>query len=124
MIGGDGETDWEEAELTGGKASVGFDLQLLDLFDQQGDVLQEVRVLLQQPLNSDLGVIPSIRLHQQLLLENVDLRKPARTSQKTNTEKLEAKGLCDLFEKALEPHTNHVTSSPSTVLNKPEELYK
>lgn len=80
MSGGDAETDWEVGELTGGEASVGFDLQFLDLFDQQGDVLQEVRVLLQQPLNSDLGVVPSIRLHRQLLLENADLRKPVCTS--------------------------------------------
>lgn len=92
MSGGDAETDWEVGELTGGKVSAGFDLQFLDLFDQQGDVLQEVRVLLQQPLNSDLGVVPSIGLHRQLLLENVDLRKPACMSEKTNTGKPEAKG--------------------------------
>lgn len=72
--------DWEVGELTGGEAPVGSDLQLLDLLDQLGDVLQEVRVLLQQPLNSELRVVPSACLHRQLLLENVDLRKPACTS--------------------------------------------
>lgn len=72
--------EWEVGELTGGEAPVGFDLQLLDLLNQQGDVLKEVRVLLQQPLNSELRVVPSARLHRQLLLENVDLRKPACTS--------------------------------------------
>lgn len=61
--------------LTGCEASVCFDLQLLDLLDQQGDVLQEVSVLLQQPLNSDLGVVAGVRLHRQLLPEDVHLRK-------------------------------------------------
>lgn len=70
------EAGWEVGQLTGAEAPAGFDLQLLDLFDQQGDVLQEVRVLLQQPLNSELGVVPSVGLHRQLLPENVDLGKP------------------------------------------------
>lgn len=104
--------------------SAGFDLQLLDLFDQQGDVLQEVRVLLQQPLNSDLGFVPSIRLHRQLLPENVDLRKPACMSYKTNTGKPEPKGLFDLSGKALKPETNHATSCQSAVLNQQEKLHE
>lgn len=36
-------------------------------------MLQEVGVLLQQPLNSDLGIVPSAGLHRQLLLEDADL---------------------------------------------------
>lgn len=36
-------------------------------------MLQEVGVLLQQPLNSDLGIVPSVGLHRQLLPEDADL---------------------------------------------------
>lgn len=112
----DAQTGWEVEELTGGKASVGFGLQFLDLLDQHGDVLQEVRVLLQQPLDSDLGVVPRIRLHQQLLLENVDLRK-TNVHVRRNRGKPELRGVFDFFEKALKPHTSHVTSCQSTVQN-------
>lgn len=48
-------------------------------------MLQEVGVLLQQPLNSDLGVVPSVRLHRQLLLEDVDLRKIQHASRHSPT---------------------------------------
>lgn len=50
-----------------------FELQLLDLFDQQGNVLQQVCVLLQQPLHSGLGFSPSTQLHRQLFLQNIYL---------------------------------------------------
>lgn len=61
--------------LTGCQPAGCFQLQFLDLFDQQGDVLQQVGVLLQQPLHSCLGISASVHLHRQLLLKNVDLSR-------------------------------------------------
>lgn len=61
--------------LTGCQPAGCFQLQFLDLFDQQGDVLQQVGVLLQQPLHSRLGISASVHLDRQLLLKNVDLSR-------------------------------------------------
>ena len=48
-------------------------LQLLDLFNQQRDVLQQVFVLQQQLVDSSLGLQPSRGLRTQLVLQQVDL---------------------------------------------------
>lgn len=50
-------------------------LQLLDLFNQQGDVLQQVFVLQQQLMDPSLGLQPSRGLGTQLVLQQVDLRQ-------------------------------------------------
>lgn len=69
---------WErKTGLTGCEPTGCLQLQFLDLFDQQGDVLQQVGVLLEQPLHSGLGAGPSVQLQRQLLLENVDLSRTA-----------------------------------------------
>lgn len=64
--------------LTGCQPAGCFQLQFLDLFDQQGDVLQQVGVLLKQPLHSRLGISSSVHLHRQLLLKNADLSRMTR----------------------------------------------
>lgn len=48
-------------------------LQLLDLFHQQRDVLQQVFVLQQQLMDSSLGLQPSRGLRAQLVLQQVHL---------------------------------------------------
>lgn len=53
-------------------------LQLLDLFNQQGDVLQQVLVLQQQLVDSSLGLQPSRGLRAQLVLQQVDLHRRRR----------------------------------------------
>lgn len=45
-----------------------LDLQVLDLFDQQGDVLQKVFVLQQQLMDAGLGLQPRCGLCAQLVL--------------------------------------------------------
>lgn len=69
--------------LTGRQPAGCSQLQFLDLLDQQGDVLQQVGVLLQQPLHSRLSVSSSVHLHRQLLLENVDLSRTVGILSKT-----------------------------------------
>ena len=54
-----------------GPAEVG--LQLLDLLDQQGDVLQQVLVLQQQLVDAGLGLQPGRGLRTQLVLQQVHL---------------------------------------------------
>lgn len=50
-------------------------LQLLDLFNQQRDVLQQVFVLQQQLVDSSLGLQPRRGLRTQLVLQQVDLHR-------------------------------------------------
>lgn len=53
-------------------------LQLLDLFNQQGDVLQQVFVLQQQLVDPSLGLQSSRGLRAQLVLQQVDLHRRRR----------------------------------------------
>lgn len=48
-------------------------LQLLHLFDQEGDVLQQVLVLEQELVHASLGLQPRRRLRGQLVLQQMDL---------------------------------------------------
>lgn len=50
-------------------------LQLLDLFNQQGDVLQQIFVLQQQLMNPSLSLQTSRGLGTQLVLQEVDLHR-------------------------------------------------
>lgn len=50
-------------------------LQFLDLFHQQGDVLQQVFVLQQQLVDSSLSLQPCRGLCAQLVLQKVDLQE-------------------------------------------------
>lgn len=45
------------------------ELQLLNVFDQHGEMLKELAVLLQELLSSNLSLCPCPRLQTQLLLE-------------------------------------------------------
>ena len=56
-----------------GSCEVG--LQLLDLLDQQGDVLQQVLVLEQQLVDPGLGLQPRRGLCTQLIFQQVNLDK-------------------------------------------------
>lgn len=49
--------------------------ELLDLFNQQGDVLQQVSVLQQQLMDPSLGLQPGRGLSTQLVLQQVDLQQ-------------------------------------------------
>lgn len=65
-------------------------------------MLQEVGVLLQQPLNSDLGIVPSVGLHRQLLLEDADLHIIKDKSNPFNP-----------FEKVINPPNTQTNSTTS-----------
>lgn len=62
-------------ELLTGVWSRHLGLQLLDLFNQQGDVLQQVFVLQEQLVDSSLGLQPSRGLRTQLVLQQVNLHR-------------------------------------------------
>lgn len=59
------------------------ELQLLDMFDQHGEVLQELAVLLQELLSSNLSLCPRPRLQTQLLLEQGSLTMTNSKKKKT-----------------------------------------
>lgn len=61
-------------------------LQLLDLFNQQRDVLQQVFVLQQQLVYSSLGLQPRRGLCTQLVLQQVDLHRRRRKQGGRGTE--------------------------------------
>jgi len=58
--------------LTGGVPRQ-LQLQLLHLFDQERDVLQQVLVLEQELVHASLGLQPCCRLRGELVLQQVDL---------------------------------------------------
>lgn len=62
-------------DLLTGVWSSHFGLQILDLFNQQRDVLQQVFVLQQQLVDASLGLQPRRSLRTQLVLQQVDLQE-------------------------------------------------
>lgn len=64
-----------QSRLLTGVRSRHLGLQLLKLFDQQGDVLQQVFVLQQQLVDPGLGLQSGRGLRAQLVPQEVDLRE-------------------------------------------------
>lgn len=61
-----------------GAWSCNLGLELLELFNQQRDVLEQVFVLQQQLMDSGLSLQPSRGLRTQLVLQQVDLKNMRR----------------------------------------------